>query len=201
MQLPLSLDAALEQTRCLAGTDEAGRGPLAGDVVAAAVILDFDKPIIGLNDSKLLSEARRERLYELIVRDALAFAVGRANVYEIDQLNILHASMLAMSRAVDALSLSPEFVYVDGNRCPRWRYRSSAVVKGDSRVACIAAASIVAKVTRDHEMRRLEQAYPGYGFALHKGYPTPAHLEALRRLGPCAAHRRSFRPVAELLER
>ncbi|MEX2130511.1 MAG: ribonuclease HII [Pseudohongiellaceae bacterium] len=198
------MSISLNQTdanRLLAGTDEAGRGPLAGDVVAAAVILDRDQPIIGLNDSKLLSESRREQLYQVIVGKALAWAVARASVEEIDRLNILRASMLAMHRAVDALSVKPEFVYVDGNRCPTWNYPSSAVIKGDSRIACIAAASILAKVTRDREMVRLEQEFPGYGFAVHKGYPTPAHLAALAKLGPCALHRRSFRPVAVLFER
>ena len=200
MQLSISLDQT-DTNRLQAGTDEAGRGPLAGDVVAAAVILDRNKPIIGLNDSKLLSASRREQLYQMIVRDALAWAVASASVEEIDRLNILRASLLAMHRAVDALSVKPEFVYVDGNRCPPWNYPSSAVVKGDSRIACIAAASILAKVTRDREMVMLEQQFPGYGFAVHKGYPTRAHLAALAALGPCSRHRRSFRPVAVLFER
>jgi ribonuclease HII len=182
-----------------AGVDEVGRGPLAGDVVTAAVILDPAKPIAGLADSKQLSELQRERLYDLILERALSWAIARASVAEIDSLNILQASLLAMHRAVQALPLQPEFVYVDGNRCPRWDYPSQAVVKGDSRVACIAAASILAKVTRDREMLLLDQQYPGYGLARHKGYPSPVHLEALRRLGPCPIHRRSYRPVAELL--
>jgi ribonuclease HII len=182
-----------------AGVDEVGRGPLAGDVVTAAVILDPAKPIAGLADSKQLSELQRERLYDLILERALSWAIARASVAEIDSLNILQASLLAMHRAVQALPLQPEFVYVDGNRCPRWDYPSQAVVKGDSRVACIAAASILAKVTRDREMLLLDQQYPGYGLARHKGYPSPLHLEALRRLGPCPIHRRSYRPVAELL--
>jgi len=182
-----------------AGTDEVGRGPLAGAVVAAAVILNPAQPIAGLGDSKQLSEKQREQCYGQILQFAVAFAIGRASVIEIDRLNILHASLLAMQRAVEALSTQPEFVLVDGNRCPSWRYQSQAVVKGDARVAEIAAASIVAKVTRDREMRLLDAEYPGYGFAQHKGYPTPQHLLALQALGPCPIHRRSFAPVAQLL--
>ncbi len=182
-----------------AGTDEVGRGPLAGAVVAAAVILNPAQPIAGLGDSKQLSEKQREQCYGQILQFAVAFAIGRASVIEIDRLNILHASLLAMQRAVEALSTQPEFVLVDGNRCPPWRYQSQAVVKGDARVAEIAAASIVAKVTRDREMRLLDAEYPGYGFARHKGYPTPQHLLALQALGPCPIHRRSFAPVAQLL--
>lgn len=182
-----------------AGTDEVGRGPLAGEVVAAAVILDPARPIAGLADSKQLSEKQREQCYVRILEFALAYAVGRASVAEIDQINILQASLLAMRRAVDGLSTSPEFVYVDGNRCPPWQYQSQAVVKGDSRVSAIAAASIVAKVTRDREMRLLDAEYPGYGFARHKGYPTVQHLAALQALGPCPIHRRTFAPVAQLL--
>lgn len=172
-----------------------GRGPLAGEVVAAAVILDPQRPVSGLRDSKKLSAAQRERLYGRIVEQALCYALGRATAQEIDELNILQASLLAMSRAVAGLSVRPGFVYVDGLHCPRWDYASTAVVKGDSRVDCIAAASIIAKVTRDREMEALEAVYPGYGFAQHKGYPTTVHLAALKRLGPCAIHRRSYRPV------
>lgn len=179
-----------------AGTDEVGRGPLAGDVVAAAVILDPARTITGLADSKLLSEKQRERGFVQIVEKAMAFAVGRASVAEIDQYNILHASLLAMQRAVEALEIQPEFVFVDGNRCPKWRYRSQAVVKGDSRVQAIAAASILAKVTRDREMALLDAEFPGYGFARHKGYPTVQHINALQMLGPCPIHRHSFAPVA-----
>lgn len=179
----------------IAGVDEAGRGPLAGDVVAAAVILDPNKPIAGLNDSKKLSEKRREALAEQIKQDALAFAIARASVEEIDALNILHASMLAMHRAVTALSIAPVHVLVDGNRLPKWEYSSEAVVKGDARVPAIAAASILAKVSRDHEMVELAKVYPGYGFEKHKAYPTKAHFEALAELGPCPAHRTSFAPV------
>ena len=183
----------------VAGTDEVGRGPLAGDVVAAAVILDPKIPITGLADSKKLSPAQRQRCCTQIVENSLAYAVARASVAEIDKLNILQASLLAMWRAVAALPLQPEFVYVDGNRCPRWPYASQAIVKGDSLVAAIAAASVLAKVTRDREMAEMEAEYPGYGFAQHKGYPTKQHLTALASLGPCAIHRRSFAPVARLL--
>lgn len=182
-----------------AGTDEVGRGPLAGDVVAAAVILDPDKPIIGLKDSKQLSEKQRLACYQQIQEKAVSFSLGRASVAEIDELNILQASLLAMHRAVAALTIQPEFVYVDGNFCPRWDYPSEAVIKGDSLVASIAAASVIAKVTRDQEMIALDSQYPGYGFARHKGYPTAHHLEALNTLGVCPIHRRSFGPVARLL--
>ena len=184
----------------LAGVDEAGRGPLAGDVVAAAVILDPGRPIAGLRDSKKLSAARREVLAGQIMAQALAWSVARASVAEIDQLNILQASLLAMRRAVEALDPQPEYVLVDGNRLPRWHYAAEPVVKGDDRVPAIAAASILAKVQRDRELVVLEQRYPGYGFASHKGYPTPAHLAALRRLGVTPVHRRSFGPVRTLLE-
>ena len=187
------------QDRLVAGTDEAGRGPLAGDVVAAAVILDPAKPIKGLDDSKKLSARKRQSCFEQIIESASSFAIARADVLEIDQLNILQASLLAMHRAVDALVLKPEFVYVDGNHCPRWSYESAAVVKGDSRLLSVAAASVLAKVTRDNDMIELDREFPGYGFATHKGYPTSAHLLALSRLGPCRLHRTSFKPVAALL--
>lgn len=183
----------------LAGVDEVGRGPLAGDVVAAAVILDPENPIAGLADSKKLSEKRREALFDEIREKALSFAVARATVEEIDQLNILHASMLAMKRAVVQLSLQPEFVLVDGNRKPNWQYACDTVVKGDDRVAAIAAASILAKVTRDREMVLLDQQYPGYGLAGHKGYPTKLHMEALAQLGVTPIHRKSFAPVQRQL--
>ncbi|WP_105101376.1 ribonuclease HII [Microbulbifer pacificus] len=183
----------------LAGVDEVGRGPLAGDVVAAAVILDPDSPIVGLADSKKLSEKRREVLFDEIREKALSFAIARATVEEIDRLNILHASMLAMKRAVEQLSLRPEFVLVDGNRKPDWHYACDTVVKGDDRVAAIAAASILAKVTRDREMVALDQQYPGYGLAGHKGYPTKAHMAALARLGVTPIHRKSFAPVQRQL--
>jgi ribonuclease HII len=183
----------------IAGVDEVGRGPLAGDVVAAAVILDPEHPIVGLRDSKKLSAARREELALEIKAKALAWAVARASIAEIDEINILHASMLAMHRAVDALATRPSYVLVDGNRLPRWDYPSEPVVKGDDRVPAIAAASILAKVQRDSEMVAMEAEYPGYGFAAHKGYPTVAHLAALRALGVTPIHRRSFAPVKKLL--
>ena len=183
----------------IAGVDEVGRGPLAGDVVTAAVILDPARPIQGLRDSKKLSETRRQQLAEQIMEHALAWSVARASVAEIDELNILQASLLAMHRAVAALAPQPEYVLVDGNRLPRWQYASEPVVKGDDRVAAIAAASILAKVQRDSELVELGLQYPGYGFDRHKGYPTAVHLEALRTLGVTPAHRKSFAPVKNLL--
>lgn len=183
----------------IAGVDEVGRGPLAGDVVAAAVILNPDKSIPGLNDSKKLSEKKRTELFPLIQQYAIAFAIGRASPAEIDEKNILQASLLAMKRAVEQLNIQPDFVYVDGNRLPQWRYNARAVVKGDGKILSIAAASILAKVTRDNELEALDKQYPGYGLAQHKGYPTKAHMEALNRLGPTPVHRKSFRPVAELI--
>ena len=184
----------------LAGVDEAGRGPLAGDVVAAAVILDPRDPIAGLDDSKKLTSERREALALEIRARALAWAVGRATVAEIDSLNILQASLLAMHRAVLGLGREPALVLVDGNRLPRWPYRSEPVVGGDARVPAIAAASILAKVQRDSEMVALEKIYPGYGLARHKGYPTREHLEALQQLGVTPLHRQSFAPVRDLLK-
>ena len=184
----------------LAGVDEVGRGPLAGDVVAAAVILDPAYPIEGLNDSKKLTESRREALAEKIREHALAWCIARASVAEIDDLNILHASLLAMHRAVDGLSTTPSYVLVDGNRLPRWPYASEPVIGGDGKVPAIAAASILAKVQRDREMVALDAEYPGYGLARHKGYPTPAHLDALSRLGASPIHRRSFAPVRAQLK-
>lgn len=184
----------------IAGVDEVGRGPLAGDVVAAAVILDPARPIAGLRDSKKLSESRREELAGLIRERAAAWSVARASVAEIDELNILQASLLAMKRAVEALSRQPGYVLVDGNRLPVWSYPSEPVVKGDDRVPAIAAASILAKVQRDGELIALESEYPGYGFAAHKGYPTAAHLKALRTLGVTPVHRRSYAPIRDLLE-
>lgn len=190
----------LEQQQIYCGVDEAGAGPLCGDVVAAAVILNPQSSIPGLNDSKQLTEKRREALFEEICKRASAFAIARATVEEIDQINILNARMLAMSRAVQGLACRPEHVLVDGNRLPELEISATAVVKGDSLVAAIAAASILAKVTRDREMRMMEERYPGYGFAKHKGYGTPQHKEALVRLGPCAIHRRSYAPVKEALK-
>ncbi|WP_139214024.1 ribonuclease HII [Atopomonas hussainii] len=186
--------------RLLAGVDEVGRGPLCGAAVTAAVILDPDNPIEGLKDSKKLSEKRRDALFDEIREKALAWSIARAEVSEIDQLNILHATMLAMQRAVAGLSLTPARVAIDGNRCPKLPMPALAVVKGDSRVPAIAAASILAKVSRDREMLELDAQYPGYGLAGHKGYPTAAHLEALERLGVTPIYRRSFGPVRRLLE-
>lgn len=183
----------------IAGVDEAGRGPLAGDVVAAAVILDPSKPIDGLNDSKKLSEKKRLYLFEKIKNQARCYAVARASLSEIDELNILHASMLAMKRAVESLSVEPCKVLVDGNRLPKWRYTAEAIIQGDSLVAEISAASILAKVTRDADMEALDVIYPGYGLAQHKGYPTKAHIEAIGRLGVSAIHRLSFGPVKQWL--
>jgi ribonuclease HII len=183
----------------LAGVDEVGRGPLAGEVVAAAVILDPLQPIEGLRDSKKLSASRREALAVLIRERALAWSIASATVAEIDELNILQASLLAMHRAVRALDPQPGYVLVDGNRLPRWDYPSQPVVRGDDRVPAIAAASILAKVSRDNTLIELDSLYPGYGFAAHKGYPTPAHLQALNTLGVTPLHRRSFGPVKKLL--
>ncbi|MEP7702754.1 ribonuclease HII [Paraglaciecola sp. 25GB23A] len=181
--------------RLLAGVDEVGRGPLIGDVVTAAVILDPNKPILGLADSKKLSEKKREALAQIIRRDALCWAIGRASPQEIDELNILQATLLAMTRAVQALSVQPDHVLVDGNRCPKWAYSSEAIIKGDGLIAEISAASIIAKVARDHEMLSLDKQHPEYGFAKHKGYPTPLHLAKLNELGPLSLHRMSFKPV------
>ncbi len=179
----------------LCGVDEAGRGPLAGPVTAAAVMLDPARPIAGLRDSKKLSAAARERLAEQIRERAAAWCVAEASVAEIDALNILQATLLAMRRAVAGLGRAPDEVLVDGNRCPQWAWRSRAVVKGDDKVAAIAAASILAKTARDQFMCRLHEAYPAYGFAQHMGYGTAAHLDALKAHGACPQHRRSFAPV------
>ena len=184
----------------LAGVDEVGRGPLIGAVVTAAVILDPEQPIVGLADSKKLTEKKRLALYDEILEKAACWSLGRCEAGEIDELNIYQATMVAMQRAVDGLAIKPEYVLVDGNRCPTWHWPSEPVVKGDSRVAAISAASILAKVTRDREMAALDQHYPGFGLAGHKGYPTPVHLEALNRLGATPEHRRSFRPVREAIE-
>ena len=186
-------------THLVAGVDEVGRGPLVGAVVTAAVILDPARPIVGLADSKALSEKRRLALFDEIVEKALSFSLGRAEVEEIDRLNILHATMLAMQRAVAGLGVVPEFVLIDGNRCPALPMPSLAVVKGDSRVAEISAASILAKVTRDREMTELDARFPQYGFAQHKGYPTALHLERLAEYGATEHHRRSFAPVKRSL--
>ena len=182
----------------VAGVDEVGRGPLAGDVVAAAVILAESHPD-GVTDSKMLTPERREVLAERIRDEAVSWALGRATVAEIDELNILQASLLAMRRAVEALPIQPSLVLVDGNRLPKWPYVARAIVKGDLTEPSIGAASILAKVQRDGEMMALNQQYPGYGFDRHKGYPTKVHLAALEQLGVCPAHRKSFGPVRRLL--
>jgi ribonuclease HII len=185
----------------ICGVDEVGRGPLVGAVVTAAVILDPNNPIAGLNDSKKLSEKKRLLLAEEIKAKALSWSLGRAEVYEIDSLNILHATMLAMTRAVLGLHIQPEWVLIDGNRVPKdMPVQASAVVKGDALVPEISAASILAKVARDQEMQQLDVAFPQYGFAGHKGYPTAEHLAAIKMHGVTAQHRRSFRPVRDVLE-
>lgn len=192
-------------TGLIAGVDEVGRGPLVGDVVTAAVILDPSKPISGLNDSKKLSEKRREALFDEICDKALCYHVGRASPAEIDELNILHATMLAMQRAVAGLNITPELVLVDGNRSPIFvahngaELTSHSIIKGDGLIASISAASIIAKVTRDREMDVLDAAYPQYGFAKHKGYPTKAHFEAIAEHGVFDQYRKSFKPVKALL--
>lgn len=183
----------------IVGVDEAGRGPLAGNVVAAAVILDPEQVIEGLTDSKKLSEKKRAQLFDEITAKAAAYGIARASVEEIDQLNILQASLLAMQRAVAMLELPWDAVWVDGNQCPQVAGEVQAIVKGDLTVPAIGAASILAKVTRDREMLALEEVYPGYGFAKHKGYPTKAHREALLALGASPVHRRSYAPVKKVL--
>ncbi|MHC8304513.1 ribonuclease HII [Pseudomonas sp. PB3P13] len=195
MQMGLDFTLVAELEDMVAGVDEVGRGPLCGAVVTAAVILDPKRPILGLNDSKKLTEARREKLYDEICEKALSWSIARAEVDEIDQLNILHATMLAMQRAIEGLHIQPKLAMIDGNRCPTLSMRAEAVIQGDAKVPAIAAASILAKVSRDREMAAFELIYPGYGIGGHKGYPTPAHLEALARLGPTPIHRRSFAPV------
>ncbi len=182
------------------GVDEVGRGPLAGPVIAAAVILDPNQPIAGLADSKTLSAARRAELDILIRSRAYSHAIGRAEVEEIDALNILQATLLAMQRAVAALHIAPDFAYIDGNRCPVLACRAEAIIKGDASVPAISAASIIAKVARDREMLEWDARYPGYGLAQHKGYPTPTHLRALDALGVTPIHRRSFAPVRKRLK-
>ncbi len=193
----------VDPATCLVcGVDEVGRGPLVGDVVTAAVILDPQHPVPGLADSKKLTPRRREALYGLITSSARAWAIGRASPAEIDRLNILAASMLAMRRAVEALTVRPDYVLVDGNRTPEITCCPvQAVIRGDQLVPEISAASILAKVTRDREMDELAVRYPGYGYERHRGYPTAEHLEALRRLGVHDLYRKSYRPVREILER
>lgn len=189
---------------CIAGVDEVGRGPLVGDVVTSAVILDPDNPIDVLRDSKKLSEKKRILLSEEIKEKSIAWSIGRASPEEIDTLNILHATMLAMQRAVQGLSVTPDYVLVDGNRTPTFtsvqgRIDSQAVIKGDDRVDEISAASIIAKVARDNEMIALDKLYPEYGFAKHKGYPTKLHLEKIIEYGVLDCYRQSFKPVARVL--
>ncbi len=190
----------IQQGLLYCGVDEAGAGPLCGDVVAAAVILDPKNPISALNDSKKLSEKKREALFPEIKEKALAFCIARASVDEIDDINILHARMLAMTRAVNGLSLSPQHALIDGNRLPlNLCCDATPIIKGDALVASIAAASVLAKVQRDHEMVELDKKYPMYGLAKHKGYPTKAHIEALQAHGPCDIYRKTFGPVKVLL--
>ncbi len=184
----------------IVGIDEVGRGPLAGPVVAAAVILDPERPIDGLADSKKLSEKRRETLDQIIRENALSWSLGRAEVEEIDRINILQASLVAMKRAVEGLQVPPSHALVDGNRCPDLACSVEAIVGGDSSIPVISAASIIAKVARDREMVELDLKYPGYGLAKHKGYPTKAHIEALHELGVSRIHRRSFGPVKRLID-
>jgi ribonuclease HII len=183
----------------IAGVDEVGRGPLVGAVVTAAVILDPNNPIEGLTDSKKLTEKKRESLSIEIKEKALAWSIARADAHEVDELNILHATMLAMTRAIARLPVQPEFVLIDGNRCPELPMPSEALVKGDLRVAEISAASILAKVHRDNEMKELDLVYPEFGFAKHKGYPTKLHFEMLAKYGPTPQHRQSFKPVKDAL--
>ena len=187
----------------ICGVDEAGRGPLVGSVVAGAVVLDPNQPIIGLRDSKKLSPARREKLYAEIMQKARAWGVGQASPGEIDTLNILQATMLAMRRAIEALSERlgewPSKALIDGNRCPILPIASEAIIKGDAKEPAISAASIIAKVTRDQQMQALHTQYPQYGFNQHMGYPTEAHMQALKQYGPCEEHRRTFAPVRNLI--
>ncbi len=194
----LDFNSALD---IVCGVDEAGRGPLAGPVVAAAVILDPQRRIRGLDDSKVLTAKKRDALYEKIVERALSYCVASASVEEIDRLNILHATMLAMKRAVEGLALVPTLARIDGNRCPQLSVRSEAVIGGDALVPAISAASILAKVTRDRMLLELHAQFPMYGFDAHAGYGTPQHLAALVRHGPCEHHRRSFAPVRAAFER
>jgi len=186
------------------GVDEAGRGPLVGSVVAAAVVLDPAKPIAGLKDSKKLTPKVRDELYDIIIRDSKAWSIAEASAVEIDSINILQATMLAMKRAIEGLEKTlgrlPDRALIDGNRCPKVNISMEAIVKGDSKVAAISAASILAKVTRDRDMQALHEAYPVYGFNQHMGYPTPVHLESLKLHGPCPLHRKTFGPVRLAIE-
>jgi len=196
--------SSMPKDEIICGVDEAGRGPLAGSVVAAAVVLNPNKPILGLKDSKKLSAKVREELYELIIRDSLAWCIAEASPLEIDSINILQATMLAMKRAIEGLEKTlgslPDKALIDGNRCPQVAIEMEAIVKGDSKVQAISAASILAKVKRDRDMHQLHLKYPMYGFDQHMGYPTQAHFSALNQFGPCPEHRRSFAPVKAALE-
>lgn len=193
------IDKLRERPLLVAGVDEVGRGPLAGPVVAAAVILDPNKPIEGLADSKKLTEKRRQALSEEIMEKALAWSICRAEVEEIDKFNILQASLLAMKRSVESLSHQPELALIDGNHCPQLDCAMEAIIKGDSKEPAISAASILAKVARDNEMVEMDEKYPGYGFAKHKGYPTKQHREAIMALGITEIHRKSYAPVQRQL--
>ncbi len=188
------------QTKYLAGVDEAGRGPLAGPVVAAAVILNPAMSIVGLTDSKLLTEKKREQLFELITAQCVSYSVAFATVSEIDELNILQATLLAMRRAVSGLSIQPEEVWVDGNQDPKCSLPTKLIVQGDLIIPAISAASIIAKVTRDRLMKQLDEEYAGYGFSGHKGYGTKQHVLAIKALGPTPHHRKTFSPIREMLE-
>jgi len=205
MTVPAAVQTEIEQQLLnshipYCGVDEAGAGPLCGDVVAAAVILDLENPIEGLTDSKKLSEKKREKLFDEIREKALDYCIARASAAEIDEINILNARMLAMSRAIDGLQLPCVHALIDGNKSPETSLETTTIIKGDALVAAISAASILAKVQRDREMVILDEKYPGYGFAKHKGYGTKVHLEALQKLGPCEIHRRSYAPVKALLK-
>ena len=191
--------SVINQIELLAGVDEVGRGPLAGPVVAAAVILDKDNPIHGLDDSKKISHKKRIKLADRVKTQAIAWSLGRAEVEEIDELNILQASLLAMKRAIEALEIKPDYVVVDGTFVPDVVYEKQAIIKGDSLVSAISAASIIAKVARDEEMIKFDAVYSGYGFSSHKGYPTKQHIESIERLGVTDLHRRTFAPVAKLI--
>ena len=192
-------DLEVNETDLIAGVDEVGRGPLAGPVVAAAVILDPKKPIDGLCDSKKMSANRRLEMSDKIKSNSLAWSLGRAEAKEIDEINILQASLLAMKRAIELLNIEPDIVLVDGNYTPSVNFKKKAIVKGDSFISEISAASIIAKVERDNEMIALDKIYPGYGFSSHKGYPTKQHIESLKRLGITDIHRITFSPVSKYL--
>ena len=200
LPLPLFNEDYASGVTLFCGADEAGRGPIAGPVFAAAVILDPDRPIAGLKDSKKLSEHRRDELAVEIKQYAIAWAIAQCSIQEIDELNILHASMLAMKRAIESLSIKPELALIDGNRCPKLAIAAKAIVKGDDKVSAISAASILAKTARDAVMLDLHRQYPEYGFDRHKGYPTAFHLEQLSIHGVSPVHRKTYAPVRKILE-